>query len=352
MSSSSSDAEDELPAKRQKFSSSASGPITINVGGTKFTTAKSTLTSNSTYFASLLSGNWSESSDNEIFLDRNPSAFGKLIEYMREGMIKVVDIDESALTLAEFLGIERLLLAVKIRWYCNIGRGPVHSTNEEIAAEFDQRYGGIRNAISSGLLQLFRQRDDVNAEKDFAILRIYKNISDDSAISHLVKEAEDLFHECGSVTAALDGLHLKGYSVHEKQLDAISKAKETYTFSRRRHSTLHSDATDIFIPGDDERNHKENGNSKQFALYMMNGDSGSEIILAPSEFHEDDEDIRSVLSGTAINNKGQWLEDKGFTTRELEYEELFCHHFEQPNSVVKFKIFSRMIASDIGDQSW
>ena len=111
-----------------------------------------------------------------------------------------------------------------------------------------------------------------------------------------------------------DGLHLKGYNVHEKQLDAISKAKETYTFSRRRHSTLHSDATDIFIPDDDERNHKENGNSKQFALYMMNGDSGSEIILAPSEFHEDDEDIRSVLSGTAINNKGQWLEDKGFTT--------------------------------------
>ena len=138
----SSDDADEPPAKKQRQIIGSSDRVVLDVGGTKFITAKSTLISNSEYFASLLSGNWSESSDNEIFLDRNPSAFSKLIEYMREGMIKVDDIDESVLTLAEFLGIERLIRAIKIRWYHNIGRGPIHSTNEEIAAEFDHRYGG------------------------------------------------------------------------------------------------------------------------------------------------------------------------------------------------------------------
>ena len=70
-------------------------------------------------------------------------------------MIKVDDIDESVLTLAEFLGIERLILAIKIRWYHNIGKGSVHSTNEEIAAEFDQKYGGIMKAVSAGLFPYF-----------------------------------------------------------------------------------------------------------------------------------------------------------------------------------------------------
>lgn len=34
-------------------------------------------------------------------------------------MIKVEDIDADVLALAEFLGMERLLLAVKVRWYHN-----------------------------------------------------------------------------------------------------------------------------------------------------------------------------------------------------------------------------------------
>ena len=41
---------------------------------------------------------------------------------MREGFIKIGDINERVLAQAEFLGIERLLLAVKVRWYHNIGR--------------------------------------------------------------------------------------------------------------------------------------------------------------------------------------------------------------------------------------
>src|SRR5210317_1393297 len=116
------------------MSSSTNGPITLNVGGTKFITTASTLTSNSEYFASLLSDDWNqESASSEIFLDQDPVPFGTLLAYMRSGMIKIEDIETAVLNLAEFLGLEKLLLAVKVRWYCNIGRGPVPSKDEEIA---------------------------------------------------------------------------------------------------------------------------------------------------------------------------------------------------------------------------
>ena len=91
---------------------------------------------------------------------------------MREGFIKIGDINERVLALAEFLGVERLLHGVKIRWYHHIGKGPVHSTDEEIAAAFDQTYGGLMKAISAGLFPSFLKRDDINAEKEFAILTI------------------------------------------------------------------------------------------------------------------------------------------------------------------------------------
>ena len=157
-------------------SSSTNSPITLNVGGTKFITTASTLTLNSSYFANILSGTWAESNDgSEIFLDQDLVPFRVLLGYMRSGMIKVDYIDESALNLAEFLGLEKLLLAVKVRWYCNIGRGHVLSTDEEIAAAFDQKYGGIRSAISAGLFPLFLKQDDVNAEKEYATVVVVHN---------------------------------------------------------------------------------------------------------------------------------------------------------------------------------
>ena len=163
---------EEPPAKRQNRSLGASDRITVDVGGTKFITSISTLISNSVYFASLLSGNWSESGDDEIFIDQDPEPFRVILAYMREGFIKIGDINERVLAQAEFLGVERLLLAVKVRWYHNIGRGPVLTKADEIAAAFDQKYGGIMKAISAGLFPSFLKQDDINAEKDYASFTI------------------------------------------------------------------------------------------------------------------------------------------------------------------------------------
>ncbi|KAL7529448.1 hypothetical protein ACHAXR_002970, partial [Thalassiosira sp. AJA248-18] len=126
----------ERAAKKRK--GTASDRITLDVGGTKFVTSVLTLTTNST-FASLLSGNWSHSQKEggEIFLDQDPVAFRELLAYMRRGTIKIDKVDTDVLTLAEFLGVETLLLAVKVRWYCNIGKGPALYEDGEIAAAFD-----------------------------------------------------------------------------------------------------------------------------------------------------------------------------------------------------------------------
>ena len=143
----------------------------------------------------------------------------------------------------------------------------------------------------------------------------------------------------------MNGLHHKGYTVHETQLDESTDVKDTFTFSRRRHSKMSSDATDIFIHNDEERNnHEENDKIKQYALYVLNRNNGSRRISAPAEFHED-ESMRSNPFGYAkITQCDKWLVNNGFVTREKDYEDLFQNYFNVANlSSVEWRIFSRRI---------
>ena len=338
---------EEPPAKRQNRSLGASDRITVDVGGTKFITSVSTLTSNSTYFASLLSGNWSESGDNEIFLDRNPSAFSTLIEYMREGMIKVDDIDEGVLTLAEFLGVERLLLAVKVRWYHNIGRGPVLTTADEIAAAFDQMYGGMMNAISAGLFPYFLKQDDTHAEKDFAVFRINFDPYVTYSITIIGQADSDFQPVVSDIIEGLNSLHMKGYNVHESQLQLSGKSIETLTFSRRRHFTLQSEVTGIFIPDHSETNRQQESKGiKQFAMLQFNRDYDTGSIVAPAETQ-----TPSTHETIEIHNhqRDSWLERNGFMTREVEYEDIFKNYFSPPSddpTSYYIGIFSRMVVHE------
>jgi len=261
------------PAKRQRRSLGASDRVVLDVGGTKFITSASTLTSNSAYFASLLSDHWIESNngEDEIFIDQDPVPFKVLLAYMRQGSIKIDDFSTEVLLLAEFLGIERLLLAVKVRWYCNIGKGSVHTTDNEIVSAFDQQHGGIMKAISSGLFQYFLKQNDIDAEKEFATFRIFREPPTPDAqlrYSYMLKEIgkSGPEHRTAGIHAALNGLHLKGYTHYESQLRTT---KDTYTFSRRKHVTTMSSGgvADIFIPNDNETVVQERENQvKQFAI--------------------------------------------------------------------------------------
>ena len=100
-------------------------------------------------------------------------------------------------------------------------------------------------AISAGLFPSFLKQDDINAEKDYASFSIIETTEGDNNRSLLfsVKESvnQDPYQFIGGPTGALNGLHLKGYNVHENELDlspvnTATGAKVTYMFSRRRHS--------------------------------------------------------------------------------------------------------------------
>ena len=151
---------------------------------------------------------------------------------------------------------------------------------------FDQEHGGIRRAISSGLLSYFHRRDNVNAEKDLAIVTIFSPDENIETNTITVREATRQGEqrpgsgspECaaGCLVGALNGLHSKGYTMHESQLDRSNRYEDIMSFSRRRHDTMDgsaNNATEIFIPSECEINDRSSerhsdGYVKQFAMLL------------------------------------------------------------------------------------
>eukprot|EP01118_Nematostelium_gracile_P018433 TRINITY_DN8184_c0_g2_i2.p1 TRINITY_DN8184_c0_g2~~TRINITY_DN8184_c0_g2_i2.p1 ORF type:complete len:312 (-),score=78.33 TRINITY_DN8184_c0_g2_i2:3-938(-) len=63
--------------------------INLNVGGQRFSTSKSTLTSiEDTYFYAMLSSDkWKPNEYGEYFIDRNPKHFQQIVDYMKDGRL-------------------------------------------------------------------------------------------------------------------------------------------------------------------------------------------------------------------------------------------------------------------------
>jgi hypothetical protein len=319
----------------------ATGRIEINVGGTKFLTAASTLMSNSAYFSTLLNDTWLNSSSGEIFLDQDPIVFAKLLTYMREGIIKVEDIDIHVMILAEFLGMERLLLAIKVRWYCNIGKGPVDlESDEAIATAFDEVHGGIMKAISTGLYPAFLNQNELTAESDIAIMTVSRG-SMNVVVNEIVNgTTTGPTIDCYGIIGALNGLHANGYTTCGDRLHRVFPYthRHSLSFTRRRHSTIRTgDATNILIPTQDTINKREL--VKEFAIYIEDETEHTAHIIAPGQAIYEDGVAKYVntkackhfqmsLSGgnppyTMMHMKGNggekmffWLEKNNFVTRE------------------------------------
>ena len=127
--------------------------VVVDVGGTLFTTSQSTLTASSSYFHMLFSGRWS--SDESIFLDRDPQAFAVILCYMRNGDIDL-SADSAALARrvlldAEFLGVDGLLEEVKARAYRHL-HDEWQCSDAEAATGFDEEHGDLRQAFRFGVL--------------------------------------------------------------------------------------------------------------------------------------------------------------------------------------------------------
>ena len=127
--------------------------VTINVGGTKFTSFVDTLSSGSSYFSRLFSGVWT--TGEEIFLDRDAAPFEVLLTYLRSGLIELPEDDASlfrrTMREADFLGMDGFMSCVKARTYSNT---LTHwtGTDAKAVAAFDERYGSIEEALSTGAL--------------------------------------------------------------------------------------------------------------------------------------------------------------------------------------------------------
>jgi len=318
------------------------GPITINVGGTKFTTSATTLINHSSYI------NWKDDSD-EIFVDQDPVPFAVLLAYMRRGNIKVDDIDTDVLTLAEFLGLEQFLLAVKIRWYYNVGRGPVCSTDEEIATAFEQVHGGIRGAISEGLFPFFLKQDDIDAERDLATVFVEFGAALGGVDSVRFSVTECINGEiqkkrsCDSLVGALNGIFAKDYTSHE-DLDRQNGYINEATFSRRAHRAEQntSSTTRIFIPTDNDERKRHYGRRKQLAMYLLENSQVRYELITPSQILKDDPSATTnIIEGHGTH---LYLQKHKFITQELGLDEIFVTYFNLlKRKYTDCRIYSRMI---------
>lgn len=92
---------------------SGSEIINLNVGGTKFSTSRQTLTQvQDTFFTGLLSGRIQtfKDEDGAIFIDRDPQLFRLILNYLRNRSLSLDDVNVKELKHeAEFYGIAPLV---------------------------------------------------------------------------------------------------------------------------------------------------------------------------------------------------------------------------------------------------
>ncbi|KAL7538348.1 hypothetical protein ACHAWF_006056 [Thalassiosira exigua] len=299
----------EPPHKRQRRTATLAGSnrIALDVGGTGFVAAPATLTSNSTYFAALLSAHWRGNDDRS-------RAVRQAAGVHAPGMIKIEDVDADLLALAEFLGVERLLVAVKVRSYQNIGLGPDMSkaTAEEVAAAFDRVHGGILQAVLSRSLPTSLLHT-THPKKDFAVLTF-------GQLDINIRHGGESFRS--SIAGTLNWLSENRYTKKEGDM-SFGSGPGTLVYSRVRRYASNA-ATNVLI----ENNSVEKWRT-QYAVIWRSSDGGRCTIQAPAEFHDDPEIRKDPSNMTRIIDDFTFLDKNGFCSeRDLilyrgEFEDIF-----------------------------
>lgn len=177
------------------YTGTTSSRVRLDVGGRIFVSSVPTLTAASAYFRARFSDEWcnevESSSSIECFLDQDPGPFEHLLSFMRNGFIKSEDINEGVLIQAEFLGIERLLQAVKCwaslqlhphRFVCDDDskentKVELEGILNEIVSSFDEEYGGIMGAIATGILPSSLMCSLAAEEKEYSSITLIRKVS-------------------------------------------------------------------------------------------------------------------------------------------------------------------------------
>mmetsp|Transcript_2515 Transcript_2515/g.3503 ORF Transcript_2515/g.3503 Transcript_2515/m.3503 type:complete len:402 (-) Transcript_2515:126-1331(-) len=355
--------------------------IELNVGGTVFFCSKSLLTYYCSYFSSKFSDDWTtaynhtnERGNKQIFIDHNPEPFRILLNFMRENCIECREICSIPVLLqAEFFGVDDLLNAVKFRSYINKHpefRGSPH----DVIHAFNSRYGGIKDAISKGILPSYLVKRE--RRKEYALLgkssgrflvQGPKRLFDDGPFDDLSAESglvpiSPLFLDC------LNWLGMNGFVTLDIPECVVQEGIRRIFFSRflaysskiPEHELWNSFIIDNNRNADE---HNKKPISKQYALLTVcsrsivpdfggvgmlrevakiEADLGlkSEIEFRGQRIHTNISKVSGLNEATTVSCMN-WLQTNGYTRREPELEE-FYKTSQSISSQKTISIFSRM----------
>lgn len=380
------------PRRRRRYQSDR---VVLDVGGEKFVTSKSTLLTNSAYFAAQFSSLWDsdEEDDNEeeyqshcqydngsnhqqeYFLDQDPAPFSVLLSYMRKAMIKIEDLaDLEVLLLAEFLGMETIVSAVKLKCFRNMYPDS-EVAEKEALNQFNDELGNIKNAVSAGFLPRFLlESNSRKNSKEYAIATF---------------ELDELQHDLCTITTkdkneqemnlpligCLNWLAYHGYTEREEGLSQKCRWGDEMAFFRPSTKLVqhHADTmTDIFLqPSAPLRQNRKAYvmmlTDREYIGYVLYAPAASDEIVPEGNIYNGGPVSCRWCARLDLLRNGEWelgrtdgivkwLEDNGYNYRELEWEEqifkeqmekympaFYLHDPHCNPSNREFKIFSRQL---------
>jgi hypothetical protein len=336
--------------------------VKINVGGSIFTTTKTTLMSNSSYFMSRFSMTWDttpqvdvdarddDDEDDLLFVDQNPKSFEVLLAFMREGLINKTDITQSVLVQADFFGMDTLLRAVKCAAFRYMNPKDNGVSDNEACQRFNDTYGGITGAIKSGVLpsQIKKAyQGDEHFVKEYAHLRILDLVieehdSDNRDLTTLWTFVQVPAHvldptasrdpeanpaivpNCHTFLDAINWLHRHGFVTNEDKLQKVDMDHRVYAdywFSRccvKEEKISHSDCI-VFdgetaaAPGEASSQERRqfaalicdsNSDTEHLPIYYVLAETGKEIameVTAEYGIHGSLADFIGITSSSRIS---------------------------------------------------
>jgi hypothetical protein len=105
-------------------------------------------------------------------VDQDFEEFSVLQSFMRLGSVDSSERTEKVLLQAEFLGMDRLLAAVKCVAYCNVNSSFTGSCEKAVAA-FDFEHQGVAAAVPARVLPTYLTKQK-GEKKEYAKIKVWK----------------------------------------------------------------------------------------------------------------------------------------------------------------------------------
>ena len=293
-------------------------------------------------------------------------------------MIRVDDLaNANVLVLAEYLGVDALIMAVMVATYVNLH--PNFSGTEEEAQEaFGDTYGiSLKEAVIRGILPEALQKEQEHAGgKECANLEFAPETQGIDGVAITATELEtdaladdNIVHRLTfPLLGGLNWLHYHGYSKLESKMKTVHPAGDEITFSRAASLPVDFACTQVLI-GWWPQQKPTTQPRKTYALLLSNCNTC--ILCYAPHGGRDGPVPDGAVSHTFRNSKWctlvrrtgrieasplKWLQDRKYFCREETLEAEFHHHIHNSvevyfnerwerdyDSELYFQIYSRLL---------